>query len=137
MTEEKQFAIIEELSAFEDWMDRYTYLIACAAELPPMPEEHKTKETLFPGCASKVWLFLSRRDGRIFLECDSDSLIVKGLLSLYYRIFNGETAESVAGTRLFFEKETGLAEHLPPDRLNGMAAFANEVRRFAGATELF
>lgn len=131
MINQEQQRIIEEFSLFDDWMDRYTYLIACGAELAPMEEKYRTEETRFRGCASNVWLKLWQKDGRVMMCCDSDSLIVKGLLALYHRLFHGRTPQDILQAELFFEKETGIAEHMPADRVNGMARLVQAIRQFA------
>lgn len=132
---EQQDAIIEEFSVFDDWMDRYTYLIACGTSLPAMNPEYHTDEYLMQGCMSKVWLHLSRRDGRIFMQCDSDSLIVKGILSLYSRLFDGCPVQEIAGATLYFEDKTGIAANMPDRRNTGMGTIVSNIKVFSASVE--
>jgi cysteine desulfuration protein SufE len=126
--EEKQQAIISEFSMYEDWMDKYSYIIELGRELPLIPDENKTDDRLIPGCQSKVWLDSSVQNGKMYFTADSDAIITKGIISLLIQVLNEEAPEVVATCDLHFIREIGLQEHLSPTRANGLANMIKQLR---------
>ncbi len=128
---EKQELLLEELALFQDWTERYEYVIGLGKKLAPMPELAKTPEHLIKGCQSQVWLDASLEDGKIHFTADSDSLITKGMIALFIRILDGETADSVLTADMSFIDKTGLKEHLAPTRANALSLMANQMKQRA------
>lgn len=130
---EIQQEIIEEFSAFEDWMDKYGYLIELGNELPDLDPKEKTDQHLIKGCQSRVWLVSDFEDGRIIFRGESDAVIVKGLVALLLRVVSGRTPEELINNELFFVDEIGLKQHLSPTRSNGLLAMIKQIKLYAVA----
>lgn len=128
---EVQQNIIEEFSVFDDWLDKYNYLIELGNELPEIDPEYKTDEYLIRGCQSKVWLHAALKDGKIEFSADSDAIIVKGIVALLIRVMNGRTPGDILENDLFFIDEIGLRENLSPTRSNGLLATVKKMRLYA------
>lgn len=128
---EIQQEIIDEFSIYDDWMDKYAYIIEQGNAMHPLEEKYKIPENIIKGCQSRVWLQTDYRNGRLFFEAESDAIIVKGLLALVLRIFNGHTPDEIIGTDLRFMKEIGLTEHLSPTRSNGLLSVIKQIRYYA------
>ena len=128
---EVQAAIVEDFSFIPEWDERYIYLIELGQKLPPMPDEHKNKETLVRGCQSNVWLHHECQDGKIHLQADSDSLVVKGLAALLLQVFSDQPAKDAASAGLIIFEETGLDKHLSSQRANGLMAMIEYIRKYA------
>ena len=126
-----QDEIIEEFSMFDDWLDRYDYLISLSESLPVSAAEHKTDEYIIEGCQSRVWVDARMEDGKIFYAADSDAIIIKGLLSLLIRAMGGRTPEEVVDLDLYFIDAIGLKENLSPTRGNGLLATIKQMRLYA------
>ena len=126
-----QDEIIEEFSMFDDWLDRYDYLISLSESLPVIAAEHKTDEYIIEGCQSRVWVDARMEDGKIFYAADSDAIIIKGLLSLLIRAMGGRTPEEVVDLDLYFIDAIGLKENLSPTRGNGLVATIKQMRLYA------
>jgi cysteine desulfuration protein SufE len=126
-----QAEIIENFSFLPQWEERYAYLIELGQKLPPLPDELKTEDIIVRGCQSTVWLHRECRDGKVFLQADSDSLIVKGLAALLMQVFSGQDAEAITQAELIFFEETGLNSHLSSQRSNGLLAMVEEICKFA------
>ena len=126
-----QDEIIEEFSMFDDWLDRYDYLISLSESLPVIAAEHKTDEYIIEGCQSRVWVDARMEDGKIFYSADSDAIIIKGLLSLLIRAMGGRTPEEVVDLDLYFIDAIGLKENLSPTRGNGLLATIKQMRLYA------
>lgn len=126
-----QAQIVEDFSFLPQWEERYAYLIELGQKMSPMPEEHKTEENIVRGCQSTVWLQKDCRDGRLALQADSNSLIVKGLAALLIQVYSGQPAEEAATAELSFFDETGLNKHLSSQRANGLKAMIDEIKKFA------
>ena len=126
-----QDEIIEEFSMFDDWLDRYDYLISLSESLPVIGAEHKTDEYIIEGCQSRVWVDARMEDGKIFYAADSDAIIIKGLLSLLIRAMGGRTPEEVVDLDLYFIDAIGLKENLSPTRGNGLLATIKQMRLYA------
>jgi cysteine desulfuration protein SufE len=124
--------IIENFSLFDDWEDRYRYLIDLGGRLPPMDEALKTEETRVRGCMSQVWMVMGwDKNHKLTLLADSDAQIVKGLITVLFAIFQGKSAEEIAGADIdqIFGR-LGLNQHLSPNRRNGFYAMVERVRTF-------
>ena len=124
--EEKQQEIIDEFAIYDDWMDKYEYIIELGKELPMIAEENKTDDKLIEGCQSRVWLNTAIEDGKMQFTADSDAIITKGIIGLLIRVLDGETPKDVATSDLRFIKEIGLHDHLSPTRSNGLASMSKE-----------
>lgn len=129
--EEKQQEIIDEFTVFEDWMDKYQYLVDLNKSLKPFPEEYRTDDNLIKGCQSRVWIFAVKKDGKINFYGDSDAIIVKGIVSLLINVFSGFTPEEILKADFNFIDEIGLKEHLSPTRSNGLLAMVKQMRLYA------
>jgi cysteine desulfuration protein SufE len=125
---EKQQAIIDDFAIYDDWLEKYEYIIELGKELEQFPEAKKTEERLIEGCQSRVWLDSKFEDGKMFFRADSDAIITKGIIGLLIRVLNNETPETIATSDLFFIKEIGLQEHLSPSRANGLLSMVKRMK---------
>ena len=130
---EVQQEIVEEFSAFEDWMDKYGYLIELGNELKDLDPKDKTDQHLIKGCQSRVWLVSDMADGKIVFRGESDAVIVKGLVALLFRVVSNRTPEELLNNELFFVDEIGLKQHLSPTRSNGLLAMIKQIKLYAVA----
>jgi cysteine desulfuration protein SufE len=128
-----QHEIVDEFSVFEDWLDRYNYLIELGNDLAPIDPRYRTSEYLINGCQSKVWLHADLVDGKLQFAADSDALIVKGIVALLVRLMNGHTPAEILENELFFIDEIGLRQNLSPTRSNGLLAMVKKMRLYAMA----
>ena len=128
---ELQDNVIEEFSAFDDWMDKYALLIDLGSSLPPLEEKYKTESNLIEGCQSRVWLQADYEDGKIIFKGESDAVIVKGIVSLLINVLSGHTPQEILDTDLYFIEQIGLKEHLSPTRSNGLVAMVKQMRMYA------
>ena len=126
-----QDEVIEEFSAFDDWMDKYQLLIDLGNEQEPLDEKYKTEQNLIDGCQSRVWLQADYVDGKIRFSAESDALIVKGIVTLLIRVLNDATPQEILDADLYFIDEIGLKEHLSPTRSNGLLAMVKQMRMYA------
>jgi len=133
--ESRQKEIMEEFSFFEDWMEKYEYLIGLGKELPLISEDKKIDENLIRGCQSRVWLDASLEDGKIKYTADSDAIITKGLISLMIRVLSNSSPKEIAESDLFFIDEIGLKEHLSPTRSNGLLSMVKQMKIYALALQ--
>ena len=124
-------AIGEELEMFDDWMDRYQFIIELGRKLPPYPEAWADDAHRVPGCQSRVWMEAELRDGQLFLAGASDAAIVSGLVALLLRVYSGRSPEEILATDPVFLKDLGLLEALSTNRGNGIAAMARKIRERA------
>ncbi|MGC9330636.1 MAG: SufE family protein [Bacteroidales bacterium] len=129
--EKKQQEIIEDFSVFDDWMDKYAYLIDLGNELGSMSKDEKTESNLIHGCQSNVWINAEMKNGKMTFKADSDAIITKGIASLITRVFEGETPEDVLNADLYFIDEIGLHQHLSPTRSNGLRSMIKQIKAFA------
>lgn len=129
--EEKQQDIIDEFAIYDDWMDKYEYIIELGKDLPMIDESKKTNDRLIEGCQSRVWLDSEVKDGKLFFTADSDAIITKGIIGLLIRVLSGENVEQVATADLHFINEIGLQEHLSPTRANGLASMVKKMKMIA------
>ena len=123
--------IIEEFTVFDDWLDKYDYLIGLSDSLPAIAPEHRTGQYLIEGCQSRVWIDARTDGGRIFFTADSDAIITKGIIALLIRVLNGRTPQEVLDTDLYFIDAIGLTANLSPTRANGLAAMVRQMRLYA------
>jgi cysteine desulfuration protein SufE len=130
---EVQHEIVEEFSVYEDWMDKYSYLIELGNDLGNLNPQDKTDEFLIKGCQSRVWLISDFVDGKIVFKGESDAVIVKGLVALLLRVVSGRTPEEILNNELFFIDEIGLKQHLSPTRSNGLLSMVKQIRLYAVA----
>ena len=130
---EIQDEIIEEFSAFDDWMDKYALLIELGNSLAPLDDKYKTESNLIEGCQSLVWLQADYSDGLIHFQGESDAVIVKGIVSLLIKIISGHTPDEILNADLYFVDKIGLKEHLSPTRSNGLVAMLKQMRLYAMA----
>ncbi|MBO5932465.1 MAG: SufE family protein [Bacteroidaceae bacterium] len=128
---EIQEEIIEEFSAFDDWMDKYQMIIDLGNELPELDSRYKTDDNLIEGCQSRVWLQAEYTDGMVIFNADSDAIITKGLVSLLIKVMSGHTPQEILDSDLHFINEIGLTEHLSPTRSNGLLAMVKQMRIYA------
>ena len=126
-----QEEIIEEFSVFDDWLDKYDYLISLSDSLPAIAPEHRTEKYLIEGCQSRVWVDARMEEGKIFYSADSDAIITKGIIALLIRVLNGRTPQEVLDTDLYFIDAIGLSANLSPMRANGLAAMVKQMRLYA------
>lgn len=131
--EEVQQEIIGEFSMFEDWMDKYGYLIELGNELKDLDQKDKNDQNLIKGCQSRVWLVAEREDGKINFRGESDAVIVKGLVALLLRVVSGRTPQELLENELHFVDDIGLKQHLSPTRSNGLLAMIKQIRLYAVA----
>jgi cysteine desulfuration protein SufE len=131
---EKQEQIIEEFSYYEEWMDKYEYIIQLGKELPLIDEKYKTDEYIIKGCQSKVWLHATIDDNKIVhFTADSDAIITKGLVSLMIQVLSGHKADEIAHADIYFIDKIGLKSHLSPTRSNGLLAMLKQMKMYAFA----
>ena len=127
-----QREIVEEFAVYDEWLDKYEYLIDLGRELPLAAEGDKTDANLLEGCQSRVWLTCTRaEDGRLHFAADSDAIITKGLISLLIRVFEGQTPADILAADLHFIDDIGLKENLSPTRAGGLAAMIKRIRSYA------
>ena len=129
--EEKKQAVIEEFSMYDEWLDKYEYLIDLGRRLEPFPEELKTEDRLIKGCQSRVWLDTTVEGERLFFRADSDAIITKGIISLLVGVYSGRTAREIAEDDFSFVERLGLRENLSPTRANGLASMIATIRETA------
>ncbi|MGE0088471.1 MAG: SufE family protein [Bacteroidales bacterium] len=129
----RQDEIIEEFSIFDDWMDKYNYLIELSRELPPIDPKYKTNQYLIEGCQSKVWLNAEIENGLLKFSADSDAIITKGIVALLIRVMNNQKPEDIMNIDLYFIDKIGLQQNLSPTRSNGLLAMVKQMRLYAMA----
>jgi cysteine desulfuration protein SufE len=126
-----QQEIVEEFSLFEDWMDRYQYLIDLGRRLPDFPDELRTEENRIRGCQSQVWFVPEKKNGRLHFRATSDAAIVTGLIAVLLRIYSGRYPQDILDTPPDFVEALQLQSHLSPTRSNGLSSMLEAIRRFA------
>jgi len=128
---EIQEEIIEEFSVFDEWMDKYTYLIELGNDLEGFDEKNRVEQNLIEGCQSKVWLNAEVVDGKVYYTGDSDAIITKGIVALLIRALSGHTPDEILNNELFFIDKVGLKEHLSPTRSNGLVSMIKQMHLYA------
>lgn len=129
--EETEQQIIDEFAVFDEWLDRYAYLIDLGRECPQIDEHDKTEQNLIRGCQSRVWLSCTLDEGKLRFRADSDAVITRGIISLLIRALDGHTPQEVLDAPLSFIDAIGLKEHLSPTRSNGLTAMVKQMKMYA------
>ena len=129
--QEEQCAIIKEFEIFDDWLDRYEYIIELSNDLAPYDPKYKTTEYIISGCQSRVWLMAEMQDDRVVFSADTDSIITKGIISLLIRVLSGQKPEDIINADLFFIDQIGLRQNLSPTRSNGLLAMVKQMKMYA------
>lgn len=133
---EKEQAVVDSFEIYEDWMEKYEYIIELGKDLPLIAEENKIKENIIVGCQSNVWLHAEMKDGKVIFTADSDAIIAKGIIALLVDVLSNETPDEILNTNLEFLKEIGLQEHLSPTRSNGLVAMVKQMKYYALALNM-
>jgi len=128
---EAQEEIIDEFSMFDDWMQRYEYIIDLGKNLPLIDEQYKTDDNIIKGCQSKVWLHADEDNGRVVFTADSDAILTKGIIAILIRVFSGHTPQEILDADTDFINEIGLKEHLSPTRANGLVSMIKQIKMYA------
>jgi cysteine desulfuration protein SufE len=128
---EIQEEIVDEFSMFDDWMQRYEYIIDLGKNLPLIKEEFKIDENIIKGCQSKVWLQGEQNDDKIVFTADSDAILTKGIIAILIRTFSNKTASEILEADMNFIDEIGLKEHLSPTRANGLVSMIKQIKMYA------
>ncbi len=123
--------LLDDFSIFDDWMEKYEYIISLGHKLEPLPEHYRHDENLIQGCQSRVWVGCELEDGKLIIHADSDSLITKGLIALFIRLLSGLPVAEVASADLSRLDESGLREHLASTRANALTSMADTIQRIA------
>ena len=131
MKDQIQEDIIGEFSLFDEWLDKYDYLIELSDTLPAIAEEHRTEEYVIKGCQSRVWVDARMDDGKVYYSADSDAIITKGIIALLIRVMNGRTPQEILALELYFIDAIGLGENLSPTRSNGLVAMIKQMKMYA------
>ena len=129
--EERKAEVIEEFSMFDEWLDKYEYLIELGKNLEEFPEVKKTDDRLIKGCQSRVWLDCEQRGEALYFAADSDAIITKGIISLLISVYSGRTKREIAGDDFGFIEKIGLRENLSPTRANGLVSMIETIKKFA------
>lgn len=129
--ETKEKEIIEDFAIYDDWMEKYEYIIELGKDLPLISDEYKTPENIIVGCQSQVWLYAEKKDNKIIYTAEADAIIAKGIIALLIQVLSNETPEAILNNELDFIKEIGLQEHLSPTRSNGLVAMVKQMKLYA------
>lgn len=129
--QEIQDEIVEEFSLFDDWMERYEYIIELGKTLPLIDEKYKTEENIIKGCQSKVWVYGEQKDGRILFSADSDAILTKGIIAILIRSFSNQKPTDILDANNDFIDKIGLKEHLSPTRANGLVSMIKKIKYYA------
>lgn len=131
-----QQEIIEEFSFFDNWEDKYSYIIDLGKNIPLISDEFKTDQYLIEGCQSRVWLYAEHKNDRVYFYADSDAIITKGIIAVLIRAFSGQSAEDILSSEVSFIDRIGLKEHLSPTRANGLVSMISQMKLYAQAFQL-
>lgn len=129
--EEAENEIIEEFDLFDDWMDKYNYIIELGKTLPLIDPQYKDEQHLIPGCQSQVWLHAEMCDGKLIFRADSDAIITKGIINLLIRALSGHTPQEIVNAPLDYIDQIGLKDHLSPTRSNGLVSMIEQIHNYA------
>lgn len=129
--QEAENEVVDTFSMYDEWLDKYEYLIDLGKNLEAYPEECKTEDKLIKGCQSRVWLDYKVQDGKIYFKADSDAIITKGIISLLISVYSGRTPEEIASSDFGFIEKIGLKENLSPTRANGLASMIATIKAVA------
>lgn len=126
-----QEEIIDEFALFDDWMQRYEYMIELGKSLPLIDEQYKTDEYIIKGCQSKVWVHAEMQEGKVVFTADSDAIITKGIIAILIRVYSNQTPAAIIEANTAFIDEIGLKEHLSPTRANGLLSMLKQLKMYA------
>ncbi len=129
--QEEQDAIVNEFEIFDDWLDRYEYLIELSKDLEPLDPKYKTNEYLINGCQSRVWLMAEMYDGTVVYRAETDAIITKGIISLLIRVLSGRKPDEIVNADLYFIDKIGLRQNLSPTRSNGLLSMVRQMKLYA------
>lgn len=129
--QEAKQSIVDDFAMYDEWLDKYEYLIELGKNLGDFPEEKKTEDRLIKGCQSRVWLDCEVKDGGLFFTADSDAIITKGIISLLIGVYSGRTPEEIASDDFSFVEQIGLKENLSPTRANGLVSMISTIKQLA------
>lgn len=129
--QEAKARVLEDFSMYDQWLDKYEYLIELGKSLQAFPEEYKTEDRLIKGCQSRVWLNYEKKEGLLWFSADSDAIITKGIISLLIGVYSGRTPQEIASDDFAFIEELGLRENLSPTRANGLASMITTIKEIA------
>lgn len=129
--QEIENSIVAEFENYEDWLEKYNYLIEMGKDLPLIDAKFKTKSNLITGCQSNVWLHAEYKNGLVFFSADSDAVITKGIVNLLIRVLSGQTTDTIINAELGFVNMIGLKEHLSPTRSNGLVSMIKQMKLYA------
>lgn len=129
--EEAKQSVIEDFSMYDEWLDKYEYLIDLGKNLEAYPESEKTDDKLIKGCQSRVWLDWRLEDGKLWFKADSDAIITKGIISLLINVYSGRTPKEIAADDFSFINQIGLKENLSPTRANGLVSMIDTIKAVA------
>ena len=132
---EIQNEIVDEFSMFDDWMERYEYIIELGKGLPIIEDQYKTEDNIIKGCQSKVWVHAEERDGKVVFSADSDAILTKGIIAILIRAFSNQTPAAILEANTDFVDEIGLKEHLSATRANGLVSMIKKIKMYALAFE--
>ncbi len=130
-----QNEIVDEFSMFDDWMERYEYIIELGKGLPIIEEQYKTEDNIIKGCQSKVWVHAEEKDGKVVFTADSDAILTKGIIAILIRAFSNQTPADILAANTDFIDEIGLKEHLSATRANGLVSMIKKIKMYALAFE--
>ncbi len=128
---ELQEEIIDDFNLFDDWMERYEFIIDNGKSLPKIEEGNKSDDNIIKGCQSKVWLHADYENGKLQFSADSDAILTKGIISLLLKVYNNQSPDDILGNDPYFIDEVGLKEHLSPTRANGLVSMVKQIKLFA------
>lgn len=132
---EIQNEIVGEFSMFDDWMERYEYIIELGKGLPIIEDQYKTEDNIIKGCQSKVWVHAEEKDGKVVFSADSDAILTKGIIAILIRAFSNQTPAAILEANTDFVDEIGLKEHLSATRANGLVSMIKKIKMYALAFE--
>lgn len=130
-----QNEIVDEFSMFDDWMERYEYIIELGKGLPIIEDQYKTEDNIIKGCQSKVWVHAEEKDGKVVFTADSDAILTKGIIAILIRAFSNQTPAEILEANTDFVDEIGLKEHLSATRANGLVSMIKKIKMYALAFE--
>lgn len=126
-----QAEIVDEFSMYDDWMERYEYIIDLGKSLPLIDEQYKTEDNIIKGCQSKVWVHAEKKDDKIIFTADSDAILTKGIIAILIRAFSNQKASDILEANTDFIDQIGLKEHLSPTRANGLVSMIKKIKMYA------
>ena len=130
-----QNEIVDEFSMFDDWMERYEYIIELGKGLPIIEDQYKTEDNIIKGCQSKVWVHAEEKDGKVIFSADSDAILTKGIIAILIRACSNQTPAAILEANTDFVDEIGLKEHLSATRANGLVSMIKKIKMYALAFE--